>query len=131
MAVFRRLVLRTARNPDCHPGRPEGPIRDPCLRVRGKMVPGSRASRSAGMTIPKSLLFRRLVLAAACGKSGPKIVPILVVLFDQFDLPFPAPALQPLLSGDGFANLIMDFEIHEMMNAVFRGKAADHVIAML
>src|SRR5438552_10834395 len=80
------------------------------------------AGYSAGMTLEGS--------TATCSKGRPKIVPVLIFLFDQFNFPLPPPSLKTLLSRYRFKDVVEDFKIHQCVDPIFRGEAADEVVAM-
>ena len=64
------------------------------------------------------------------GNARPQIVPVFILLFDQFKLPRPLPALHALFPGDGFADIVMNLKPYEPMDAIFRGKSRHQIVPM-
>src|SRR6266540_5248091 len=123
-----RCTVASGPNP-CRPGRaPLGrESRDP-FRQGERRLDGSRLSlRSAGTTT----VVGEPLPTATLGKLRPEIAPIPIFLFDQLDLPRAMPTFQPLLSGNGLAHIVMDFEVHEIMDPILLGETTDNVVAVL
>jgi hypothetical protein len=60
-----------------------------------------------------------------------KITPLRISLFNQADLPFAVPFLQPFLSADRLVHIIEQLEVDEAVDVVAFGEALDHLVLVL
>ncbi len=79
------------------------------------MGTGSRATRSAGMTVENAALPP---LIGPSSQRRPQIVPIFILFLDQLGFPCARAALHSFLLGNGRANVVVRFIIDEAMNLV-------------
>ena len=70
-------------------------------------------------------------LRRRCCKPRPKIQPLRILLFDQFQLPAAQPPLHPLLLRNRFDDIAVNLEIHQHLHAVLLGEARHQTIPML